>query len=55
MNTVESPALNAATAAPDIAARYLSAWNATDATEREHLVRETFSQLVDVAFISCEG
>ncbi|MFN9470084.1 nuclear transport factor 2 family protein [Acidovorax sp.] len=43
MNTAESSALNAASAAPDIAARYLAAWNATDAAERERLVQGTFS------------
>ncbi|MES2613710.1 MAG: nuclear transport factor 2 family protein [Pseudomonadota bacterium] len=55
MNTVESPALNTTTAAPDIAARYLSAWNATDATERECLVRETFSHDVHYLDPMMEG
>lgn len=49
MNTAESPALNAATSAPDIAARYLAAWNATNEAERERLVRGTFS--ADVHYI----
>ena len=43
MNTVESTAPTAASAAPDIAARYIAAWNATDTGERERLVRGTFS------------
>lgn len=43
MNTVECSAQTAASAAPEIAARYLAAWNATDETERERLVRGTFS------------
>ncbi|EJE54020.1 hypothetical protein PMI14_01090 [Acidovorax sp. CF316] len=43
MNTVESSAPTAASAAPDIAARYIAAWNATDTTERGRLVRGVFS------------
>ncbi len=55
MNTVESPVLNAATAAPDIAARYLAAWNATDTSERERLVRDTFSSDVHYLDPMMEG
>lgn len=55
MNTVESTAQIAASAAPDIAARYLAAWNATDADERERLVREAFSSEVHYLDPMMEG
>jgi hypothetical protein len=55
MNTVESTAQTAASAAPDIAARYLSAWNATDTAERERLVREAFSSEVHYLDPMMEG
>lgn len=55
MNTVEFTAQTAASAAPDIAARYLSAWNATDAAERERLVREAFSSEVHYLDPMMEG
>lgn len=55
MNTVESPVLNAATSASGIAARYLSAWNATDSSERDRLVREAFSSEVHYLDPMMEG
>ncbi|MGV3678234.1 MAG: nuclear transport factor 2 family protein [Acidovorax sp.] len=55
MNTVESTAQTAASAAPDIAARYLGAWNATDTAERERLVREAFSSEVHYLDPMMEG
>ena len=55
MNTVESPVLNSATSASRIAARYLSAWNATDSSERDRLVREAFSSEVHYLDPMMEG
>lgn len=55
MNTVESPVLNAANSASRIAARYLSAWNATDSRERDRLVREAFSSEVHYLDPMMEG
>ena len=55
MNTVESPVLNAATSASRIAARYLSAWNATDSRDRDRLVREAFSSEVHYLDPMMEG
>lgn len=60
MNTVETlehPTTipTAATAAPDLAARYIAAWNATDGAQRDHLVRSTFSSDVQYQDPMMEG
>lgn len=60
MNTVETPEHattipTAATVAPELAARYIAAWNATDGAQRDHLVRSTFSSDVQYRDPMMEG
>ena len=60
MNTVETPdhpatVPTAATAAPELAARYIAAWNATDSAQRDQLVRTTFSSDVQYRDPLMEG
>ncbi|KQO17111.1 polyketide cyclase [Acidovorax sp. Leaf78] len=45
----------AATVAPELAARYIAAWNATDSAQRDHLVRSTFSSDVQYRDPMMEG
>ncbi|RYF75598.1 MAG: nuclear transport factor 2 family protein [Comamonadaceae bacterium] len=60
MNTVETaehPTTlpTAATTAPELAARYIAAWNATEDAQRGHLVRSTFSSEVQYRDPMMEG